>query len=49
MLSQQAEVICSTSEQLGEDVSVKEPFWKLEDNGTMIVHELWKERACKNV
>ena len=42
MLAQQAEVICTTSEQLGEDVSVKEPFWKLEDNGTMIVHELWK-------
>ena len=52
MLAQQAEVICTTSEQLGEDVFVKEPFWKPEDNGTMIVHELWKGagvQECVNV
>ena len=42
MLAQQAEVIFTTSEQLGGEVSVEEPFWKSEDNGTMIVQELWK-------
>ena len=42
MLAQQAEVIFTSSEQLGGEVFVEEPFWKSEDNGTMIVQELWK-------
>ena len=42
MWAQQAEVIFTTSEQLGDEVFVEEPLWKSEDNGTMIVHQLWK-------
>ena len=39
------------SEQLGGEVCVEEFFWKLEDNGSMIVQELWKGvggQACVN-
>ena len=39
------------SEQLGGEVCLEELFWKLEDNGSMIVQELWKGvggQACVN-